>query len=973
MVRNLLLLLLGLGNILGVAGQSYIAQKEVVNYTKQTYKAGSQNWDIRQDSSGRVYFANNEGVLTFDGTYWRLYPLPNKTIVRSIEFGEDRRLYAGGQDEIGYFAPDQSGKLTFTSLKELLPPTDRDFSDVWDIVSLKGEVFFRSNYKIIRYSNNRMTVHPPLSSWHFIGVHAGQVIAHDESNGLLTYVSGKWETLIPRNQLPTELFISSIAPLHGDTSLITTSGKGLFLLAGNSLVPFRLEHPQVDNNQNFSSCIVFDRNNILVGTYTNGLYHTDGKGRVIEMFSKKEGLQNSNVRSLFLDRDRNIWMGLDNGIDYIAYNNAVSHINPALFNDGGGFSLAAYQNHLYFGLSTGVFSVPFQPGGDLSYTPNQIQTLAGGQTWGITTVGPDLLVGRDDGFYRIEGNRLIPQSRFTGFWDFKPLSFPGYEGKIVGGNYFGINVFQKNGDQYTDQGTISTYNSSARYIVIDKSFIWISHPYRGVYKINPADSSVRLYTEKNGLPSTLNNQVYYIHQGLVVATEKGVYVYDAQKDQFKPAEAFQPLFGQTSIRYLQEDPEGNIWFVHEKSPGVLDFSGSTPQLFYLPELKGRILSGFEQVYALDQENVFIGGEKGFYHVNYRKYRENIRSIQVHIRSVKTLSDTDSLLFGGYFGDNHALAPGEKTSTAEVPYRWNSFVFEFSSPLFAQHSSIEYSYKLDGFDEEWSPWSAKTDKEYTKLPAGTYTFRVKARSHLNNESPENTYRFTVLPPWYQTTYARVVYILLILAAGYFYYKWQEKKHIRKQERRFEEEKARYEEEQKRTAYLHQLELEKSEKELAQLKNEKLEAEIEFKNAELASSTMNLVQKKEFILKLKEELQHLNRHGKETVETAELKKLLRILSEEEKLNDEWEHFSVHFNKVHGDFLVILKEKYPDLKPHELKLCAYLRMNLSSKEIAQLMSISVRGVEISRYRLRKKLQIPTEMNLFQFLFDLQMEKKG
>jgi DNA-binding CsgD family transcriptional regulator len=135
-------------------------------------------------------------------------------------------------------------------------------------------------------------------------------------------------------------------------------------------------------------------------------------------------------------------------------------------------------------------------------------------------------------------------------------------------------------------------------------------------------------------------------------------------------------------------------------------------------------------------------------------------------------------------------------------------------------------------------------------------------------------------------------------------------------------------------------------------------------------MHLVQKEEFLLKIKDELQHLNKPGNDKADAADLKKILRILSEEEKLNEEWEQFSVHFNKVHSDFLIRLKEKYPTLKPHELKLCAYLRMNLSSKEIAQLRSISVRGVEISRYRLRKKFELPTETNLFQFLFDLQRD---
>lgn len=172
-----------------------------------------------------------------------------------------------------------------------------------------------------------------------------------------------------------------------------------------------------------------------------------------------------------------------------------------------------------------------------------------------------------------------------------------------------------------------------------------------------------------------------------------------------------------------------------------------------------------------------------------------------------------------------------------------------------------------------------------------------------------------------------------------------------------------------AYQHQLELEKSEKEIIRLQNEKLENEIAHKNAELASSAMNLVQKKEFILKLKTELLQLQRSGKAAEEMPELKKILKVLGDEEKLNDEWEQFSHHFNQVHSDFITVLKEKYPSLKPHELKLCAYLRMNLSTKEIALLMSISVRGVEISRYRVRKKLELPTETNLVAFLFTVNV----
>jgi DNA-binding CsgD family transcriptional regulator len=214
---------------------------------------------------------------------------------------------------------------------------------------------------------------------------------------------------------------------------------------------------------------------------------------------------------------------------------------------------------------------------------------------------------------------------------------------------------------------------------------------------------------------------------------------------------------------------------------------------------------------------------------------------------------------------------------------------------------------------------------------------------------------------------LVYALAIAGFLFAILKYQSVRYRKKQEQKRLADKKKFEEEQRQIAYRYQLELEKSEKEFIRLKNEKLEVEIEHKNAELASATMNLVQKKEFILKLKSELQQLQKTNMVAEDQPELKKLLKTLAEEEKLNKEWEHFARHFNSVYGDFLSVLKSRFPELKPHELQLCAYLRMNLSSKDIAPLLSISVRGVEIGRYRLRKKLNLKTEENLAQFLLSL------
>jgi DNA-binding CsgD family transcriptional regulator len=154
----------------------------------------------------------------------------------------------------------------------------------------------------------------------------------------------------------------------------------------------------------------------------------------------------------------------------------------------------------------------------------------------------------------------------------------------------------------------------------------------------------------------------------------------------------------------------------------------------------------------------------------------------------------------------------------------------------------------------------------------------------------------------------------------------------------------------------------------LGNEKLEAEINFKNSELASSAMHLVKKGELISKIKGEIVQVIKGLDNPLVTAELKKMIKALSEDDNMDKEWENFTKHFDKVQSDFLVELKEKHPSITGNELKLCAYLRMNLSTKEIAQLMNISVRGVEISRYRLRKKLQVATETSLFDYLIKIQ-----
>jgi len=963
--KRLLLLLLTVG--MSCFGQNTIGLPEIINYSKHIYGGGTQNWDIQQDVNGIMYFANNEGVLSFDGTHWRIYPLPNKTIVRSIAIGKDKRIYAGGQDEIGYFSPDSTGILVFTSLKHLIPEKERSFADIWDIIPWGDDIFFRSIHKILQFTNQTIIAYPAVSEWAFMGVHDNQLIAQDMTYGLLKFGQGTWQPLMRREDIPPGLYTSAIIPMGKDSSLLATLKDGVFVLSAGRLTPFRSPDLNAIARETLYGGLALGHNWFALATSLGGCHVFNRKGELVQSFSRKEGLQNNNITSIFRDRNNNLWLGLDNGIDFIAYDNAIKHIYPENLNEGSGYAALIHHNNLYLGTTNGLYTVSLTAMDDLSFVKGQFIPVPNtkGQVWGLSEINGQVLLGHHDGSFQVTPQGAIPVNAKpgSGYWTYLPVNKVLPSAQVLAGTYHGLEVLEYGKNGFHTGYAIKGLEEPARFITFDNNNIaWASHPYRGVYRVDMSvqPARIKLYNDKDGLPSFMNNHVYSIKNQVVVATERGVYRYNAQTDKFESSPWYHNVFGNTSLRYLREDTDGNIWFIHDKQLGVVDFSSATPLIVYLPELNGKMVSGFEHIYTINARNIFIGAENGFYHINYEQYRKNKYLLQAHINTVTSIGPTDRLIFGGYFGEVNDTNVQKQETVPDIAWKWNSLHFEYSSSLYGQEAIITYSYQLKGFDKGWSDWSRKTEKDYTNLPPGSYTFEVKARNNLGNESPASSYSFRVLPPWYQSWWAYGAYLLALCALGYALYRRQQRKFIRQQ--------LRHEEEQKRLQYLHQLELEKSDKEIVKLRNEKLESEIDHKNKELASSAMHLVQKGELLTRIKEELMRLKKMPVNGEDGEELKKLLRILHEEDKMDQGWEQFAFHFDRVHSDFLVALKEHYPQLTANEIKLCAYLRMNLTTKEIAQLMNISVRGVEISRYRLRKKLQLTTDTNLFQFLLNIK-----
>ena len=945
-----------------IAGQNTIGLPRIINYDNSDFHAGAQTWDIKQAKNGIMYFGNSEGLLTFDGTHWALYSLPNKTIVRSLYIDKDNRIYAGGQDEFGYFFPDNKGSLQYHSLKDLIPKPQNQFADIWDIEPFGESLFFRATDRIFELKNNHIRVYPSGSEWRFIKNVDSRLIAQDKAEGLLEFKNNGWYPLCRK---PFDDFlVSGITSFGNDSLLISTLKNGLFTLSNGNISIKKADEEFVRNH--IYSLAKISNTEYVAGTTSDGCLIFNREGQIVQKITRLEGLQNSNILCLFLDANNNLWAGLNNGISFVAYNSAIKHILPNKSNDLSGYSTLIFKNKLYIATSDGAYmtSLSFE-NSDLSFSKGDFTQIknSNGQVWKIDEVNQQLLMGYNDGAFLITNNDAAPITKGSGAWLFVPVSSIFPSKTILTGTYTGIETLKFSENKFTDAGKVEGINESLRLLEIDNNNdIWASHPYRGIYKINiSADEkkcTSELLTASEGLPSSLGNYVFKVKNRIVFATEKGIYEYDAATKKFMPSAFFEPVFGRREMRYLHEDPEGNIWFCTEKQVGVVSFNksivGEPFTITYFPELTGDILTGSENIYPFNKENIFIGSKKGVIHLNYEKYTSKKPKPSILLTLVKAIGNgADSILFGGHLKEDSLSFFPEKKDIIRLNSNFNSFHFEYSSPAYGLQNNIEYSYQLSGYDASWSPWSTKAEKDYTNLPSGKYTFNIKARDNLGHESGIVAFTLIVNPAWYSTIWAKIFYTFSIGLLLFLYYKWQDRKlHLQQ---------LKFEEEQKRLKELHLLKIEKSEKEIIKLQNEKLANEVKFKNKELADATMHLVERGNTLVKVKDELQRLYT---KTGNNHDVKQTLQLLKDVEKNNSNWEQFALHFNEVNNDFLNKLKSRFPKLSNTDLKVCAYLQLNLSSKEIAQLMNISVRGVEISRYRLRKKLQIPTEQSMNDFL---------
>lgn len=919
-----------------------------LNFSKNDYKGGTQNWDIRQDGAGIIYVANNNGLMTFDGNHWNVTPVSNQTILRSIDCTDSGKIWAGAQGELGYFQPNANGLMEYHSLRPLLPKNARTVADIWNIeTTTGGAVLFQSENLLLVWKRNTFHTYRPTSQFQFLGKAKNRLLLQDREKGLVEFFNEN--TLKTICSLPKDFgIISALLPWVGDTLLITTQKGRIWALTGkNELVPWKTTADRfLDENWIYTATMLHD-GRLALGTSQGGVLIIDRHkpGIIINKFN---GLHNNNILSLFTDKQGNLWAGTDNGIDYIMVNSPFSYLFPDGQLEGAAYCAEVNATQAYFGTNNGLYTANYPADSYLANADfNRLENTQG-QVWGLFKMDRQLFMGHHEGPFKIGEKQATTRiGNYPGAWTF--VSPDGRQDILIGGGYHGLYLFQKHENDWRIVKKYPGLDESCRIMAMENArILWVAHPYRGVYRIifsqDFQDANISFFNAQNGLPSDNFNHVFKIGQEVAFATEKGIFRYDHLRETFEIYPLLNDFFPPpTRVRYLREGDKGEIWFAADSEVGylepVLQKASKSYQKRIIPFLKDKLLPGFELIMPINQNQVLFGTDKGFIFYNQKNHLKPsghilIREVSLNGPDIKHLPTN---------------------TRAKIPYhKRNNLKFSFSFPWYGNHDGLQYAWKLNGFDTEWSDWNEKPEKEYANLRPGKYEFQVKARLLNNLEVPPTSYRFEVLPSWYASPLAILAYSLTLLALLVILVV-APRKTIAKER----DEHRRKEEVQRRHT-------EAAQQELHKIRQEKLQAEIAHKNKELGATTLHLLQKGEILNKIREDLQHIAEACEEPHTRKALQKLTRVLAEDAQLDADWEQFAIHFDQVHSDFLRRLRERYPQLTPRDQKLCAYLRMNLSSKEIAPLLNISLRGVEISRYRLRRKMQLEPEDNLTDFLLN-------
>lgn len=768
----------------------------IQNFSPSQYGGHRRNWAIVQDKRGLIYIGNGNCLLEFDGTRWRRIEIPNFSFVRSLDIDKKGTIYAGAFNEFGYLAVDKKGQLKYISLSCHLPAKHRQFKDIWDTVATTHGVYFRASRKIFRLHQNKIQVIPveTLSKYALL---LGQLFVTVKDKGIFLLKNGELQPLPFTRELAeiSEGHFTVLLPYGANKILATSSGKGFYLydlkkFFNNGADPSLLKKfpTQIDDYMKKNILITgkkLDRETYAFGTKFGGIVVMDRNGRFLRVIDQDRGLRDNTVRDMHLDHQGNLWAALNNGISLIDIRSPVSIIKGEAGESDYITGIIDYRDKLYISTLKGLFYLSGWAAG-LAGTDSFLPVPGCRDSFrAIARFKNTLIAGGIYVLAQIEGDRVTVEKNGEVIWCFGQT--PRFPNHIFVGCWYGlgfVDMNRKNNLNISRENKYKNINYIITGIAGDQNGdLWISTNFNGIlylkFKADDIDDfDIHHYKKTHGLPRLDGNRVYFVDKRMMVTTPVGIYRavfpenFDARPGslRFEPDGSFGTMFadGSVGVSTVVVSPEKKIWANTTK--GACIFSPNADGTYWRDPIPLTKIGNGDLLYLDARGIAWIENHDGFFRFNpaiSKDYR-----LPYHSLIRKAVVENETVVFNGAYYNPDSKLDGHcsvssleqpKSMVRELDYGNNSISFEYSAVFFENREKTRYKFFLEGYDKKWSDWSRISRKEYTNLPEGSYRFRIKAKNIFQVESKEAVYNFSILPPWYRTSIAYIVYFFIFIAA------------------------------------------------------------------------------------------------------------------------------------------------------------------------------------------------------------------
>lgn len=732
-------------------------------YNPKDYDGLGQNWDVLQGDDGLMYFANKTGILTYDGKHWNTTLLSNFNTVRSLAKDRNGRIYVGGIGDLGYLETDSLGAHKFTSLIEQIPEDYRNSNPDFYRTHVTDEgAFFMTPYFVVRYFEGEVEViNSDAERGNFNRGYMvnNQVYYLLPVSGLYTYEGGAFKLVNGGEQarMPSSTTSGLIPWDNGQLLLIEYTGDALIFGDEGAV---KAKGPIFDNLKKLlRGVFVMDIEPIpgfgyAMNSANDGLIITDEEFNVIHHLRKSDGLSDNAIRKGFVDNSGNYWAATNKGLTYLMLNTPFTKADEKTGIDAGLLSAILKNDTLFVGTTWGVKYSEGNAFKQIEFTQSE--------TWDLDIIEGELYASIGNGLVKVSMNRQNAKVISAEPWGLAPLHTRPGKYILHGFNNHLFLLGLKNG-KLLPEAQIGGYWGNVPVLAEDNTgYIWMGDGIDTLrrVKLNAALDSIvemRTFGPENGLPRMDANQVVVFPEaknGILFVGADDYFEYHADKDTFMLFEPFKDIVGGDKYRILEQTPNGNVYTV---TAGRKVRYTKNNDGYSLDTTSFAKIDDFQtqKIYPLPDNTVLFVGPEGLIQYHPDWVPKKIKPFKTVISQVKA---ADQILFGGI-----TFAQAFLNNGLGLDYTDNSLSFGFSALSFEESENNLFKYQLEGYEENWSEWATETYKEYTNLPEGRYTFKVRSKNIYGQEGEVAQFEFRIYAPWYRSTLAFGGYGLLIIMA------------------------------------------------------------------------------------------------------------------------------------------------------------------------------------------------------------------